>query len=381
MIRVLALLLLLAGPAQAAMLDFTPAEVARILRHGPWPPPTVPDPSNRVDGSDAAAALGAALFFDRRLSGDGGRACASCHDPARGWGDGLAVSKGRRRLERNAPSLANVRLQRWFGWDGAADSLWAASLAPILAPDEMAADPAHVAGLLRGDARLASCYARAFARSPEGVAPLALAVDAAKALAAFQARIETPTTAFDRFRDALAAGRADADYPLAAQRGLRLFVGRGNCALCHLGPAFTNGEFHDIGVPFFTPSGADSGRYGGIARLRASAMTLLGPWNDDPLRAPGVATRHVAAEHRNFGEFRTPGLRDVAGSAPYMHNGGKATLRDVIRHYSTLDPDRLHAEGEAILAPLHLADGEIDDLLAFLETLSAPAPRPAAPGC
>jgi hypothetical protein len=213
----------------------------------------------------------------------------------------------------------------------------------------------------------------------------ALAVDAAKALAAFQETLVSARTAFDEFRDALTRGdRATAArYPLAAQCGARLFVGKGNCAFCHLGPGFTNGEFHDIGIPFFVDGGVDGGRHDGIKRLRDSALSLLGRWNDDPARAPGLATRHVEPQHRNFGEFHVPGLRGVAATAPYMHNGSLATLRDVVRHYSELNEDRLHADGEAILKPLKLDAGEIDDLVAFLESLgpSAASTIDTEPGC
>jgi cytochrome c peroxidase len=386
MIRILVLALLLAAPAIRAeeAPRFAPDEIAQLLRHGPWPPSFAPDASNRVSGNPAAAELGAALFFDARLSPDATLSCASCHDPARAWTDGRATGVGRRALARNAPSLADARLHRWFGWDGASDSLWAASLRPILAPDELAGTPATTAGLLRGDSGLSRCYARAFGRPAEEVADLALTVDAAKALAAFQETLATGRTKFDAFRDALASGAPDAGakMPAAAQRGARIFVGRGNCALCHLGPAFTNLEFHDIGVPFFTPDGgADGGRHRGLAALRASPFTLLGDWNDDPSKASGVATRHVEAQHRNFGEFRVPSLRNVARTAPYMHDGRFATLGDVVRHYSRLDPDRLHSDGEAILRPLGLSDPEIDDLVAFLEALTAETPKRPASAC
>jgi cytochrome c peroxidase len=122
------------------------------------------------------------------------------------------------------------------------------------------------------------------------------------------------------------------------------------------------------------------GRHGGIKALRESPFTRLGAFNDDPAKAPGTATRHVDPQHRNFGEFRVPGLRNVARTAPYMHAGSLATLHDVVRHYSDFDPDRLHADGEAILKPLGLAGGEIDDLVAFLESLTAPVvPARVAP--
>jgi cytochrome c peroxidase len=373
-------------PAAAELLDFSAAEWARIMRHGPWPPPFTPDPSNRVSGKADAVILGRTLFFETRLSPDRRLSCASCHDPALGWSERRGRSQGRVALERNTPSLLDVRLRRWFGWDGGHDNLWATSLRPILDPRELAASPATVASLLRGDARLASCYARAFRRDAAGVADEALAIDTAKALAAFQETIDSPRTPFDDFRDALDRGDRDAAarLPIAAQRGVRLFVGKGNCAFCHLGPAFTNGEFHSIGIPFFTATGADGGRHAGIRNLQASKLTLLGPWNDAPDLAPGTATRHVDPQHRNFGEVRVPGLRDVARTAPYMHDGSLASLREVVKHYSDLDPDRLHSDGEAILVPLKLNDAEIDDLVAFLEALSPTSAAPdasAGPRC
>jgi cytochrome c peroxidase len=198
-------------------------------------------------------------------------------------------------------------------------------------------------------------------------------VGVAKALAAFQETRVSGRTPFDEFRDALAKGDAKGmvAYPDPAKRGLAIFIGKGRCNLCHLGPAFTNGEFHDTGIPFFLGRGrVDRGRYAGIEKLRESPYNLLGRWNDDATRSSATGTRHVRLEHRNFGEFRTPSLRNLALTAPYMHNGGLATLRDVVNHYSTVSPDRLHADGEAILRALKLTERESHDLVAFLETLS-----------
>jgi cytochrome c peroxidase len=178
-------------------------------------------------------------------------------------------------------------------------------------------------------------------------------------------------------RRARSSTTAATRYPAAARRGLAIFVGKGRCDICHTGPRFTNGEFHDVGVPFFVErTRVDSGRHDGIKRLRASRYNLLGRWSDDPSHGTATSTRHVTLEHRNFGEFRVPSLRNVARTAPYMHDGSLATLRDVVKHYSDLDLNRLHADGEAILRPLRLTDAEIDDLVAFLESLSPQdAPR------
>jgi cytochrome c peroxidase len=128
----------------------------------------------------------------------------------------------------------------------------------------------------------------------------------------------------------------------------------------------------------------DPGRHGGIRALQASPYNLLSPWSDGPQEA-ALKTRHVDLQHRNFGEFKVPSLRNVAKTAPYMHDGQLATLRDVLRHYATLNLDRLHADGDAILQPLHLTAAETRDLLAFLRSLTAPdatrwKPGPL-PGC
>ena len=377
--RILSVLILLvyaAHPAGAS--DFTAGERRKILRHGPWPPAVVPDPSNRVSGKPAAIAFGKALFFETRLSLSGTISCATCHRPDAGWTDGLARSRGHEAVDRNALSLFNLRFNRWFGWDGAQDSLWAQNLRPLLDRREMGVGPGGAARLVRSDRQLSCDYRRAFGAAP-GTDDERVFVDVGKALAAFLETRITGRTPFDDFRDALArndaAGRAR--YPAAAGRGLRLFVGRGNCAFCHFGPAFTNGEFADAAVPHFAISGrADPGRFGGIRKLRKSPYTLLGRFNDDPARSTAVKTRHVRLAHSNFGEFRVPGLRNAALTAPYMHAGSLETLADVVRHYSTLDEERLHAGGERILRRLDLSAQEQADLVAFLETLTEREPGP-----
>src|SRR6185436_10246802 len=206
-------------------------------------------------------------------------------------------------------------------------------------------------------------------------APELVLVNTSKALAAFQETITTGRTAFDTFRDALASGdqQAMANYPFGAQRGLKIFVGKGRCSVCHHGANFTSGEFDDIGIPFFAePGRVDSGRHGCIATLRANPFNLLGTFNDDPGKATAPPTRHVEQLHRNWGEFRVPSLRNVAQTGPYMHNGSLATLQDVVRHYSEVDVERLHGDdGARLIRPLRLSAQEAADLVSFLETLSA----------
>ena len=373
---------LLFAPAQGTGADeqslpFSDLERTRILSHGPWPPPLVPDPSNRVSGHVEAAALGQRLFFDARLSADGRVACVSCHMPPALFTDRRRTSVGLAAVDRNAPSLVNARFQRWFGWDDGSDSLWAHSVRPLTDSREHGITLDNAAALLAGDRELACRYTKVFGRSPTAVDAETAGADAAKALAAFQETLISIPTRFDAFRDALARGddAAAARYPASARRGLRVFIGKGNCGTCHLGPLFSNREFADTGVPFFlAPGKVDSGRHGGINRVRQDPYNQLGRHNDDPARAPGTATRHVELQQKNFGEWKVPSLRNVALTAPYMHNGSIATLRDVVKRYSELDEERLHADGERILKPLRLRDGEIDDLVAFLESLTSPPP-------
>jgi cytochrome c peroxidase len=369
----LALPVAIAAPAAAqTLLDFSAEERSRIAAHGPWPPPAVRDAANRAEGRRAAIEFGRRLFFDPRLSADGTLSCASCHVPARAFQDGRPLAVGRAAGQRNTPGLLDVAQWRWFGWGGAQDSLWAASLAPLLAEGEMAQSPAALAARVRSRPDWAAGYRAAFGAAP-GTDDEHVAVDVAKALAAYQATLVSPRTPFDEFRDALQRGdRAAASrYPLAAQRGLRLFVGEARCSVCHHGPAFTNGEFADIGMPFFVPGGVDGGRHAGLQALQASRMNRLGPYNDAGAADPrAVATRHLVVEHRHFGEFRVPGLRQLVHTAPYMHAGQLPTIEDVVRHYSVLDEERLHADGERILRRLDLSAQQARDLAAFLRTLS-----------
>ena len=163
-----------------------------------------------------------------------------------------------------------------------------------------------------------------------------------------------------------------ARYPQLAQRGLAIFVGQRQLHDVPRRPApfatansTTSASASSRSPDAWTPAGTAASR-----SCSASRYNLLGPFNDDASRKTATSTRHVALAHRNFGEFKVPSLRNVARTAPYMHDGSLATLRAVVRHYSNLDENRLHADGERILKPLDLDKYDVDALVAFLETLS-----------
>ncbi len=378
----------LAGAADGAgLLDFSVDEIRRIRQHGPWPLKWSRDPSNRVSGKPAAIALGERLFFDKRLSSRNGLACASCHMPEKSFADNRKLAVGLEEGDRNTPGVLNMRFGRWFGWDGASDSLWAQSMRPLLDSRELAVSDHHVAALIRNDGELNCRYRRAFGKPPAADNDEAVLVDVAKVLAAYQETLVSGRTPFDDFRDALARGdhRAAARYPGTAQRGLRIFVGKGSCNVCHFGPNFTNGEFHEIGIPVLRKLGSvDWGRYQGIKMLQSSRFNLEGSYSDDKARSTAVSSRHVTLGPQNYEQFKIPSLRNAALTAPYMHNGHLATLRDVVMHYSEIDLGMMHqvhlydSDGvpqtlpvDKILKPLKLTSQEVDDVVAFLETLTA----------
>lgn len=218
---------------------FTLDEIALIKSLGPWPAKPQRDPSNTLSGNAVAIELGKRLFVSPKLSGSGAMSCMSCHRPAQGFSDGLAVSVGTKTLTRNSQSLWNLAGQRWFAWDGASDSLWLHSLKPLFHPDEMAATPEQVKRVLLNDPSFASLVKKL----PKHQTDEHQAVTAGKAIAAFIETLQSPTTSFDVFRDQLQSAskpvtaqriRATESLSPAAQRGLKLFIGKGACIACRL---------------------------------------------------------------------------------------------------------------------------------------------------
>jgi cytochrome c peroxidase len=301
----------------------------RLLFRRPAEPPAPPD--NPLTA--AKVALGARLFSDPRLSGGGDRSCASCHRPERSFTDGRRRARGLTgaSLARNTPSLWNLAWSEAYFWDGRAPSLEAQVRMPIVATDEMAGDWPSILGRLNADFGLLAAFQAAFPES----APIS-EDSVAKALASYVRSLVSPRTRLDAWIEgdghALEANEV---------RGFRLFTGKAGCVLCHVGWRFTDDRFHDIGLP-----GKDAGR-GAVAG-----------------GTPGLPA------------FKTPSLRELASTAPYMHDGSRPTLAAVVAHYADTFLKR------PSLAPsirrLDLSGAERADLIAFLGTLSSPG-SPAQP--
>jgi cytochrome c peroxidase len=397
----LALALLLAAQ-DASSVEFTPRELRKIARLGPLGEPPA-DPTNAFSENADAAHLGQFLFFDKRLSANGEVACATCHMPDKGFSDGKQLAETLERGTRHTPSLVNVAFGRWFFWDGRADSLWAQALEPIENPAEMDSDRLAVAHLLHADAGLRKAYTRVFGALPElddaerfpaharpsqsdsaderasawdamasadREAVNSVYVNVGKSIAAYEQRLVRGDSAFDRFAANLALGKPEG-MPASAQRGLKLFLGKANCVLCHDGPNFSDSEFHNTAAPGLHGGELrDTGRYGGADLVAQSRFNASGEFSDDNT---GTAARRVQALKQfseTWGQFKTPSLRNLKDTAPYMHQGQFAELGDVLHFYATREgAARQGHHQETILQPFELSPPEAADLLAFLAAL------------
>ncbi len=269
----------------------------------------------------AKIALGRRLFQDRRLSRDGSLSCAGCHDPRRAFADGRTVAQGigGSRLDRNTPAIVNRVWGASFFWDGRAASLEQQALQPILNPRELGMTPEGVLALVRSS-RYASEFRTAFGTEPSVEL-------VARAIASYVRSIVSGDSPYDR-----------KTLNQSSRRGLALFQGKAGCNQCHAGPNFTDEQFHNTGVA----------------------------WRTGVLTDQGRALVTNASEDR--GAFKTPSLREVARTAPYMHDGSFTSLDQVIDYY-----DRGGQKNPGLdtrLRPLHLSEAEKQDLIEFLCSLS-----------
>ena len=279
----------------------------------------------------AKVTLGRALFSDPRLSGEKDRACSSCHIPARNFTDGLerACARDGSNLPRNTPSVLNLAWATSLFWDGRSPSLEAQARVPIEHPRELAGDLATAARRLNAAPTMKAKFAAAF---PDlgGATPTAIL----QALASYERSLVSPPTRFDRWIAGENGAITRREY-----RGFRLFVGRAGCLACHGGWRLTDDRLHDIGLKL----SGDLGR--GSLPQTSTNQTLT--------KVPA---------------FKTPSLRGVSKTAPYMHDGSKPTLADVLRHYATGIEDRSSLAIQ-LRHRRKLSVEEREDLLAFLLTL------------
>jgi cytochrome c peroxidase len=319
------------------------------------PRPLAKLPSPAGDLSKAQVTLGHKLFFDKRLSGDATLSCATCHDPKNGWADGLPLSKGYpgTLYFRNTPTVVNAVHGKYLFWDGRLP----ASDLPTVVRDHIA--EAH---FLQADGRLVIERLRqvpeyeAEFKSTFGGEPTYGRI--LNATAAFVKSLQSQDVPFDKF-----LGGDDAAIGDSAKSGLALFKGKAGCIRCHDGAMLTDAKFHSLGLTsnpdiFRTPL-----RHITFRRF----FRTLGVPNYRALRQD-VGCYCVSKDEKQREQFRTPTLREVSRTAPYMHDGQLATLEDVVEFYNSGGGPR--ATKDPLLKPLGLTDQEKADLVEFLEALS-----------
>ncbi|HEY5921509.1 MAG TPA: cytochrome c peroxidase [Kofleriaceae bacterium] len=283
--------------------------------------------------------LGKLLFFDTRLSGENTMSCATCHEPKTGWTDGLVTASGLggKQLARNTPTVINIDYRLPLFWDGRAKTAEEQAMMPIANPEEMAQDVEH---LITSELAVVPEYAARFRRlfPKEGVTKDTVT----KALAAFERSLISHDAPLDRYlKGDHSAMTTD------AIAGMALFIGKAECIKCHEGTQLTDNSFHNIGV-----RGTDAGRF---AIVDLPAMK---------------------------GAFKTPGLRDIALTAPYFHDGSEATLEEVVDHYNRGGDTKENLDRD--IRPLALTPVEQRALVAFMHALTSTRPvivePPALPG-
>ncbi len=307
--------------------------------------------------TEAKVALGRTLYFDKRLSVDDTVSCATCHDPQVGFADGKKVAEGiqKKKGARNSPTTLNTAFLDSQFWDGRAPTLEEQAKQPLLNPIEMGM-PSHDA--LVAKLRKIPEYRRAF-REAFGTDEFTID-QVAKAIASFERTLNTFNSPFDRF----IAGDQTAISP-AAQRGWELFQGKARCLTCHefniAYPFFTDNKFHNIGVAMKDVN------FEALAR-RAAEETDVARLSHEP-GASELGRYLVTKQPRDIGAFKTPGLRNIALTAPYMHDGSEPTLESVIVFYDKGGVPNPNLDGG--MRPLGLTEQEVSDLVAFMQALTS----------
>jgi len=275
--------------------------------------------------------LGKQLYFDARLSIDQTVSCATCHDPAKGWSNGEQFATGVKGQVggRNSPTVINTAFQVFQFWDGRAKSLEEQALGPIENPIEMALPLAEMEERLNKIDGYRRQFKQVFGKDRIEAA------DVARAIASFERTVLSGNSAFEKYHagdtKALSAG---------AVRGMQLFFGKARCSSCHNGPNFTDNAFHNIGIGMDKPE-------------------------------PDVGRAAISKLEGDTGAFKTPTLREITRTAPYMHDGSLKTLEEVIEHYNKGGIENAYLDEE--IFPLKLTETEKADLLAFLkEALHSP---------
>ena len=383
--------------AEERKVSFSSEELDLIKTLSPLPAVKA-DPTNKYSTNSKAVMFGEDLFNDWRLSRGEEFACQTCHRVT----DHLMSV--RNDTPKDIPTLWNLGYNKWFFWDGRADTLWSQALGPIENPKEHDSSRTEIASLISGDDNYRKVYKAIFGqlppdfsdkdRFPEPAKPSReneeannnwqsmspkdqMAVNkvfanVGKALAAFQMTLVSQKTDFDVFVEGLKENNEKKKEVLSkeAQRGIKLFIGKGKCVTCHSGPSFSDSEFHDTQLPEIAIDlGFKNARHGGVKEVKENIFNAAGPFSDAPTGTLAKRTQNLTSGSENKGRFKTPGLRNIQYTQPYMHTGQFRSLIDVINYYS--DMKNAQPTDHPEIEPRNFTEEEKRDLIAFLESISS----------
>lgn len=365
------------------------------------------DLSNAVVENPVAISMGHKIFFDTHFSADGKVACSSCHQPKQFFSDGLDTGKGLKKVSRNTPTIVGASRNTWFFHDGRNDSLWSQAMGPLENPLEHGGNRNQFAHIIFSDPVLRKEYTLLFGampdisdkkRFPKQAGPVknkselkawqamtkddqkiitGIFVNIGKVIAAYETQLQPSPSRFDNYVKALLENNIDDMQKQLSEdevKGLQLFVGKGKCTTCHSGSMFTDKGFHNISVQPRIPGKFDWGRYTGAQQVIKSPFNCRSEYNDTKSNKennPCDELKYIVMNrHETFGAMKTPSLRNVSRTAPYMHAGQYKTLRDVLKHYN--DPPPLTNRQSALFLNIELNEDELDQLEGFLRTLDSP---------
>lgn len=365
------------------------------------------DLSNAVVDNPIAIALGHKIFFDARFSANGEISCASCHQPEHFFSDNLDTGKGLKKVTRNTPTIVGASRNIWFFHDGRNDSLWSQAMGPLENPLEHGGNRNQFAHIISSDPILSEEYSLLFGsipnisntkRFPKNAGPIKkepllkawqtmnkndkkiisdIFVNIGKAIAAYETQLQPAPSRFDNYVKALLENNTVEKHKQLSNtevKGLELFIGKGKCTTCHSGSMFTDKGFHNISVQPRIPGKFDWGRYSGAKLVLENPYNCQSEYNDAPSEKGGRQCDElkymVMDRHETFGAMKTPSLRNVSRTAPYMHAGQYKSLKDVIKHYN--DPPALTNRQSALFLDIDLNENEIEQLEAFLRALESP---------
>ena len=291
------------------------------------PIPTMKHPTNNSWSAEKEE-LGKMLYFDPRLSASNWISCATCHNPGLGFSDGLprAIGDGQNELGRHSPTVVNSGYFEVQMWDGRAKTLEEQAVGPIQAKAEMNQNMSALIMELNAIPEYAKRFKKIFGES-------AISSDnIGKSIATFERSIVSKNAPYDRYWVGEKSAMSN-----SAISGMDLFFGKARCSICHNGPVFTDSKFHNIGVKQHGPLKADAGLF------------------------------NISKDPSDKGAFKTPALRDITRSAPYMHDGSEATLEDVVELYNR--GGDVEENRSPFIVPLGLSVAEKKDLVEFMKAL------------